>query len=143
MSSLSKWTALPLALACATAFAACGETVSTSSYKGEARHVAETVSDFQKDATASDEQKLCANDLAKTLTKRLGAAGGCQAVVKQQLGQVDALNLTVESIVVKGATAQARVKSTWAGKNQVSTLSLVREGTRWKISGALTVIVVA
>lgn len=136
MSSLSKWIALPLALLCASALGACGETVSTGSFKGESRHVAETVSDFQKDATASDEQKLCANDLAKTLTKRLGAAGGCQAVVKEQLGQVDALNLTVDSIAVNGATAQARVKSTWEGKSRVSTLSLVKEGNRWKISGS-------
>jgi hypothetical protein len=136
MSSLWKWTAVPLTLACAAALGACGETVSTSSFKGESRHVAETVSDFQKNATASDEQKLCADDLAKTLTKRLGAAGGCQAVIKKQLGQVDALNLTVASIAVNGATAQARVKSTWAGKSRVSTLSLVKEGSRWKISGS-------
>jgi Putative lumazine-binding len=134
--SFSRWIAVPLALACASALGACGETVSTSSFKGEERHVAETVSDFQKDATASDEQKLCANDLAKTLTKRLAAAGGCQAVVKGQLGQVDALNLTVQSISVNGTTAQAQVKSTWAGKNRVSTLSLVKEGKRWKISGS-------
>lgn len=136
MSSLWKWTAVPLTLACAAALGACGETVSTSSFKGESRHVAETVSDFQKNATASDEQKLCANDLAKTLTKRLATAGGCQAVIKQQLGQVDALNLTVASIAVTGATAQARVKSTWAGKSRLSTLSLVKEGSRWKISGS-------
>jgi hypothetical protein len=135
--SFPRWTtALPLALACASALAACGETVSTGSFKGEERHVAETVSDFQKDATGSDEQKLCSNDLAKTLTKRLSAAGGCQAVVRGQLGQVDALSLTVKSIAVTGTTAQARVKSTWAGKNRVSTLSLVKEGKRWKISGS-------
>lgn len=134
--SLPKWIALPLALACASALAACGETVSTSSFKGESRQVAETVSDFQKNATASDEQKLCTNDLAATLTKRLSTVGGCQAVVKQQLGQVDALNLTVESIAVNGATATARVKSTWAGKNHTSTLSLVKEGKRWKIAGS-------
>ncbi|MGN6372413.1 MAG: nuclear transport factor 2 family protein [Solirubrobacteraceae bacterium] len=134
--SFPKWIALPLALACASTLAACGETVSTSGFKGESRQVAETVSDFQKNATASDEQKLCANDLARTLTKRLSAVGGCQAAIKQQLGQVDALNLTVESIAVSGATATARVKSTWAGKNRTSTLSLVKEGKRWKISGS-------
>lgn len=134
--SFPRWPVLPLALACASALGACGETVSTSSFKGEARHVAETVSDFQKDATASDEQKLCSSDLAKALTKRLAAVGGCQAVVKGQLGQVDALNLTVQSISVNGTTAEARVKSSWAGKNRMSTLSLVKEGKRWKISGS-------
>lgn len=137
--SLPRWTPAPLALTCAScalALGACGETVSTGSFKGESRHVAEAVSDFQKNASASEERKLCVNDLAKTLTKRLSAVGGCQAVIKQQLGEVDALNLTIESIAVTGATAQARVKSTWAGKNRISTLSLVREGAHWRISGS-------
>jgi hypothetical protein len=124
------------AVTCALALAACGETVSTGNFKGESRNVTQTVSDFQKDATASDQKKLCENDLARTLTTRLRAGGGCQAVLKEQLGQIDALNLSVESIAVKGTSAQARVKSTWSGKNRISTLLLVREGTRWKISGA-------
>lgn len=125
-----------LAFACPPALAACGETVSTGSFKGESRSVAETVADFQKDATASDQKKLCQNDLARTLTTRLTSAGGCQAALKDQLSQVDALNLTVESITIKGLTAQARVKSTWSGRNRIGTLSLVKEGSRWKISGA-------
>jgi hypothetical protein len=121
---------------CALALAACGETVSTGSFKGESRNVAQAIADFQKDATASDEKKLCANDLASTLTKRLSSSGGCQAVLKEQLAQVDAFNLTVESIALTGTRAQARVKSTWSGKSRLATLALVREGSRWKISGA-------
>jgi hypothetical protein len=127
--------ALAAVALCALALAACGQTVSTGSFKGESRRVAETVSDFQKDATASDQQKLCANDFAKTLTKRLSAGGGCQAVLKQQLGQVDAVNLTVQSIAISGDEAEAHVKSTWSGKNLTSTLKLTKEGSRWKISG--------
>jgi hypothetical protein len=125
-----------LALTCPAALAACGETVSTGSFKGQSRAVAEAVADFQKNATASDQKKLCENDLARALTTRLSAVGGCQATLKDQLSQVDALNLTVESISVAGTTAQARVKSTWSGKNRLSTLSLVKEAGRWKISGA-------
>lgn len=125
------------ALACALALGACGETVSTGKFSGESRRVAETVANFQKDATAGDEKKLCANDLASIVTTRLhSTAGGCQAAVSEQLKQVDALNLEVASISVAGATAQARVKSTWSGKSRVSTLSLVKEGGRWKISGS-------
>lgn len=135
-SPLSHLVAISGAATCALALAACGETVSTGSFKGESRGVAETVADFQKDATAADEKKLCQNDLAATLTKRLAAAGGCQAALKEQLKQVDALSLTLESVAVNGANAQARVKSTWAGKNRLSTLLLVKEGARWKISGA-------
>lgn len=126
----------PLAAVCAVALASCGETVSSAKFKGEAHNVAERVSSFQKDATAGDQKKLCENDLAQSIVNRLHPAGGCQAALKEQLGQVDALNLTVESISVKGTTAQARVKSTWSGANRISTLSLVREAGHWKISGS-------
>jgi Putative lumazine-binding len=122
--------------ALALALGACGEAVSTGSFKGESHSVAQTLSDFQKDATAGAEAKLCQRDLAAKLAGGLRGRGGCQAALKSQLKQVDALNLTVESIAVDGTTARAHVKSTWSGRNRVTTLFLVREGTRWKISGA-------
>ncbi len=125
------------AIALAAGLAACGETASTSGFKGESHNVATTVSDFQKDATAGDQKKLCENDLAAALTARLRSGGGCQAVLKSQLHEVDALNMTIESIDVSGAStrALARVKSTYSGKSRVSTLTLLKEGPRWKISG--------
>jgi hypothetical protein len=123
-------------LACALALGACGETVSTKGLSGESRNVARTVADFQKDATAGDRTKLCRNDLASTVVARLKEAKGCEAALRSQLKEVDAFNLTVESVTVAGTTAQARVKSTWSGKTKLSTLSLVREGARWKIAGA-------
>lgn len=122
--------------AVALGLTACGETASTSSFKGESHSVAQSVSDFQSDATAGDQKKLCENDLSSALTARLKSSGGCQTVLKNQLHELDALNLTIESIAVNGATASARVKSTWSGKGRTTTLSLVKEGARWKISGA-------
>jgi hypothetical protein len=122
--------------AVALGLTACGETASTSSFKGESHSVAQSVSDFQSDATAGDQKKLCENDLSSALTARLKSSGGCQTVLKNQLHELDALNLTIESIAVNGATASARVKSTWSGKSRTTTLSLVKEGARWKISGA-------
>jgi hypothetical protein len=124
-------------VALALGASACGETASTGNYKGESHEVAQTVSNFQSDATASDQKKLCANDLAVTLTARLKAAGGCQAVLKEQLHQIDALNMTIESIAVKGSNAIAHVKSTYSGKSRVTALTLVKEGSHWKISGVL------
>lgn len=124
------------ALALAVGVSACGETASTSGFKGESHNVAQTVSNFQSDTTAGDQKKLCENDLAATLTARLRGAGGCQAVMKKQLHEIDSLNLTIESIAVNGAGATARVKSTYSGKSHISTLMLVKEGSRWKISGA-------
>jgi hypothetical protein len=123
------------ALALAIGLAACGETASSSNFKGESHNVAQTVSNFQADATSADQKKLCENDLAATLTARLSGGGGCQAVLKNQLHEIDALNMTIESIAVSGAGATAHVKSTYSGKSRITTLTLVKEGSRWKISG--------
>jgi hypothetical protein len=43
--------------------------------------------------------------------------------------------MTIESIAVNGAGATARVKSTYSGKSRITTLTLVKEGSRCKISG--------
>lgn len=122
------------ALALALAVAACGETASTGNFKGESHNVAQTVSNLQTDATAEDEKKLCEDDLAATLTAKLARVGGCQTVLKAQLHEIDALSLTIESITVIGKTAVAHVKSTYSGKNRVTTLWLVKEGSHWKIA---------
>jgi hypothetical protein len=114
---------------------ACGTTVSTSSFKGEEKAVAQRIADFQSNATAIDEQKVCQNDLASVVLARLRVAGGrCEAALKTQLGVVDDFELKVESIAVAGTHASARVKSTWSGKSRSSTMVLVREGGAWKIS---------
>ncbi len=123
------------ALAFAVGVSACAETASTGKFSGESHNVAQTVSNFQTDATAEDEKKLCDNDLATTLTTKLARVGGCQTVLKAQLHEIDALSLKVESIVVSGDHALAHVKSTYAGKNRVTALTLVKEGSHWKISG--------
>jgi hypothetical protein len=134
-SSLAQLTAGLCATALAVGVAACGETASTSNFKGESHNVAQTVSNLQSDVTASDHKKLCENDLAAGLIARLRSAGGCQAVLKKQLHEIDSLNLTIESISVGGTGASARVKSTYSGKSRITTLKLIKEGSRWKISG--------
>lgn len=123
-------------LALAAGPVACGETASTSGFNGESHNVAQAVSNFQSDTTAGDQKKLCENDLAATVTARLRGASGCQAVLKEQLHEIDALGLTIESIAVNGASATAHVKTTYSGKSRITTLTLVKEGARWKISGA-------
>ncbi len=115
---------------------ACGaSTVSTSNFSGEAKAVAQRISDFQTDATGQNEQKLCQVDLASVVLARLRAAGGkCEPALKTQLGEIDVFELKVESIAVTGAKASARVKSTWSGKSAISKLQLVKEGGTWKIA---------
>ena len=114
---------------------ACAATVSTSGLKGEAKAAGETVKDLQSNATAGEAKKICQDDLAAAVVKRLaGASGGCQEAVKKQLTEIDSVELTVESMQVTGATATARVKSVYSGKKKISTMSLVKEGDKWKIS---------
>ncbi|HEX5308138.1 MAG TPA: nuclear transport factor 2 family protein [Solirubrobacteraceae bacterium] len=122
-------------LALTTAIGGCGETASTSSFKGESHNVAQAISDLQTDVTAREQKKLCQRDLAASVTTALTqAGGGCQAALKNQLLQIDATNLTIQSIAVSGKHATARIKSTFAGKSRVSTMTLVKEGGGWKVA---------
>jgi copper chaperone CopZ len=120
----------------ALAIAACGNTVSTSSFKGESHEVAQAIADLQSDATAGDQKKLCANDLAATVLSGLGGKKGCERTLKTQLAEIDNLEANVKSIqIAPGAkTATATVKSTYAGKSRTASVSLVKEGGAWKVS---------
>ncbi len=127
------------ALICAPALAlglsACAATVSTSGLKGEAKAAAETIKDLQSNVTAGEEKKICEDDLSSAVVKRLaGSSGGCQEAIKKQLAEISAVELTVESVQVSGATATAKVKSIYSGKKAISTMTLVKEGKKWKIS---------
>jgi hypothetical protein len=118
----------------------CASKVSTSGFSGEEHEVAQTISNLQADATAADEQKICSNDLAGAVVARLNVApGGCRQAVKSQVSEVDSLNMTVQSVQLSGTgsqrTANAHVKSVYEGKMRPSTVSLVKEGGKWKISG--------
>jgi hypothetical protein len=138
----------------AVGLTACGTAVSTSAFKGEQHEVAQTVANLQTDATAGEEKKICANDLASAVVARLGGASRCEAAIKSQLGQVDNLEVSVQSVTLGPAkpggtakpggaakpgapglaTASARVKSIRSGKHAESTVSLVKEDGKWKIS---------
>jgi hypothetical protein len=132
----------PFALLClplsALALAACGTTVSTAGFKGQQHEVAQTISNFQADATAAEQNKICAKDLAAVLVTRLGGAKRCEAAIKSQLAEVDSLEASVLSVQIaaNGTTATAQVKSIHEGKRRPSSVALVNEGGKWKISGA-------
>ncbi len=115
---------------------ACGSTVSTSNFKGEAHAVAQRISDLQSDVSAVNEQKICAQDFSRAARARLGTAGNtCKQALKRQLGSIDDYELSVEKIAVSGATATARVRSIWSGKLRNGTLKLVKEGGSWRVEG--------
>ena len=127
---------LPAVVLASIGQTACGTGVSTSGFTGEKKAVAQRISDFKRDATAAEEQKVCQNDLAGAVRAQLKTAGSdCQTALKSQLGQIDTLELTIASIQVNGDTASAQVKSTWSGKTRASTLRLLKEGGAWRIAG--------
>jgi hypothetical protein len=132
-----------LAILCAPALAlslsACAQTVSTSGLNGESKAAAETIKDLQSNVTSGEQKKICKDDLASAVVKRLQTSpGGCQQAIKEQVTEIDALELTVESVQLGGTpaarTATAHVKSIYSGKKRKSTMSLVKEGGKWKIS---------
>jgi hypothetical protein len=135
ISAMRVTGALAAAGALAIGVSACGTAISTGSYKGESKAVAQRISDFQTDVTASEEKKLCARDLARAVQARLQANGsGCVQALKNQLGAIQNFELTVKSIAVSGTSATARVSSTWSGKQRTSTMRFVKEGGAWRIA---------
>jgi hypothetical protein len=124
---------LPL---CALTLSACGSTVATAGFKGEQHEVAQTISNLQADATAGEQKKICANDLAAAAVARLGGSKGCEEAIKKQLAEIDSLEVSVQSVkLAAGKTsATAAVKSIYEGKKRPSTVSLVKEGGKWKVS---------
>jgi hypothetical protein len=116
---------------------ACGNTVSTAGFKGEQHAIAQTISNLQSDATAAEQKKICTSDLAGAVVSRLGGLKGCEAAIKSQLVEIDSLEAAVQSITLGagGASATARVKSTYGGKSAYRTVTLVKESGKWTVSG--------
>jgi Putative lumazine-binding len=126
------------ALLGAATLAGCGTvaTKSATTFTGEAASVQDAVNTFQSAAQSRDTSKLCTQILAPTLAAKLkNSGGGCKHVIGDQLNVVDNYDLTIESITVKGSSAQARVKSQSNGKTHFDTLLLTKVGASWRISG--------
>jgi hypothetical protein len=123
---------------CVPALAACGSTASTSGFKGVEHEVAQRVADLQSDATSSNRENICKNDLAAAIVTKLGGRKGCEEALKHQLAQIDNLEATIVSVKVApdGKSATAKVKSTYEGKTREKTIPLVKESSGWKVSGA-------
>jgi len=138
-------------LALAAGVAGCGETVSTGTFSGEDKAVAQRVSEFQHHATAASETAICTDDLTSRLRAEIVSSAkaangkGCAEALKQQLKQVEDVSMTVKSVTVHGTSAAAVVRSTWSGKPCNSTLTLEKQpsatskgGSPWRISGMQT-----
>lgn len=123
--------------AAALLLTACGDsTVSTGAFKGEQQKVAQAIADLQSEATAGEEAKICEDVLTSSIVTRLGGTKACKQAVKNQLAEVDSLEVSVQSVqLTSGAdTATASVLSVHEGKKKLGTVSLAKEGGKWKIS---------
>lgn len=121
-------------LLCAPLLAACGTATSTSSFHGAEHEVAQTLANLQSDATATDQRKVCERDLAASIVAKLGGKSGCEAALKTQLSELDGTELNVVSVHLSGTTATAKATSVYSGKKKETTVALVHEGGKWKIS---------
>ncbi|HTR89543.1 MAG TPA: nuclear transport factor 2 family protein [Solirubrobacteraceae bacterium] len=126
-----------LAVGLAVSVGACGAaSTSTSSFKGEQHAVAQAIADLQSHGGSLEAKKVCSEDLAAGVVAALNRSSeGCAKAIEKQLKQIDNFEVTVRSVKVSGAGASARVKSVHEGKQQTSTLDLVKENGRWKVSG--------
>jgi hypothetical protein len=121
-----------LSLLLLLALAGCGAAASSAGdFEGEEGRVAEIVEDVQTAAQSDEPERLCDELFARALARRFQAgSGNCRQEVAVALDDADGVELTVQDVTVQGNSARARVE----GENGVRTLTLVREGGRWRVS---------
>jgi hypothetical protein len=133
-------TLVPIAALAAIAVAGCTtQTTSDDSsdkFVGDQRLVANTIEDFESAASKGDQDQICRELLAKPLIADYAEHGGtCEKAVDGALKDTDSFGLTVESVSIAGAKATARVKADRGKKDVIQTMTLVKEGPAWRISG--------
>src|SRR5689334_11475843 len=130
-----------LILAAVGALAVAGCTTQSSSndssgkFTGDQRLVANTIEDFESAASKGDQDKVCSDFLSKDLVATYAKQGGsCEKAVDGALKDTDTFGLTVESVSISGQQATAKVKADRGKKDVPETLTLVKEGSGWRIS---------
>jgi ketosteroid isomerase-like protein len=107
--------------------------VNTGHFRGDARAVAQVLSDFSDAAGKKDGKRACSRLLARDVVHKLGPR--CADVVKDQFDDADTFKLDVQSIQVNGDTATATVSSDVNGDKKPATVALRREGGSWRLAG--------
>lgn len=123
----------------ALALGGCASSTSSAGFSGEQHDAAQTIVDLQSDVNASNQKKICEEDLAGAVVAKLDASpGGCQTAIKEQLAEVDNAEVKVDSVTLgsgsSAGSATAHVRSIYAGKTRSTTVTLRKEGGRWKIA---------
>ncbi|HEU4657215.1 MAG TPA: hypothetical protein VFR97_06800 [Capillimicrobium sp.] len=130
---------VPAALAAAVLAAGCTSAPSNDAagdYQGTEKEIAEVVDDLSAAAVDGDSKEICDTIFAPELADRLTQDGSdCQDALDDQLSDVTDGDIDVTSIDVTGDRATAQVVSPFAGDDRQQTLSFVRDGNAWRISG--------
>lgn len=130
-------TALAAVLALLAAGCGSSEPDSSAKFKGEQKLVANAVEDLQTAGSKRDGERICRELLAASVVRAIRQAGdkSCVARIEESLDDADTFELTVRSVTIKGRTATAVVASDDGNeKDRVDTLTLAKEGRRWKIA---------
>jgi hypothetical protein len=128
--------ALGIAL-CATALGGCGTSSTTVGFKGTEHTAAEAIANLASAASAGEGSKICDDYLTRATVAALGGHKGCEKAIKDQLAEVDNLEVTITSVKLgaDGHSATAQVRSIYAGKTKARAVALLEEGGSWKVSG--------
>jgi hypothetical protein len=123
----------------ALALAGCGSSVASTNFAGEQHEVAQGIANLQSDVNSQEQKKICDNDLASAVVARLSTSpGGCKQAIKEQLAEIDNAEVKVDSVQLgsgrAAGTATAHVRTIYAGKTRASTVSLRKEGGKWKLA---------
>jgi hypothetical protein len=129
----------PLAALCLLALALAGCAAaprdSAQDFKGDEQAVAKVVERLEKAARDDDPGFVCKQLLSTKLLAALSQQGtNCNTGVKEAFKDADSLDLTVDSVAIRGTTASAKVKYRSLSKDKTATLLFDREGSAWKIS---------
>jgi hypothetical protein len=119
------------------ALAGCGAASrdSAKDFKGAERGVAAAVEDLESAARKNDGEKVCTRLLSARLLASLKERGtDCADALDDAFRDADALDLSVEDVTIRGATASAKVTSGTGSKKRTDTLELEKVGAAWRIS---------
>jgi hypothetical protein len=118
--------------------ASSGGKSSAKKFSGEQRAVATTVEDLESAGSKRKPGEICDHLLSKSLVDAITKASGksCSSAVDRTMKDVDAYDLVVldNGVTITGTKATAKVQSKAGDEEDVSTLQLVKEDGRWKIS---------
>jgi hypothetical protein len=133
---LTPLAAAAVALALAGCAAQSSSNDSSGKFRGDQRLVANTVEDFESAASKGDQGKICRDLLAQQLVARYAQRGGtCEKAVDRALKDTDSFGLTVENVNITGTQAAVRVKADRGKKDILQSMTLVKQGQGWRISG--------